>query len=242
MGSGDDDHEPAAKRRKTTGRRKAACQTCSLRKVKCDNTRPACFSCQTTGNECLYLNEPDETLTLNRVVEILGGQLHDLTKKLDALAPTNFAHSNGSGAPNISSEDAPATSNLDHLNLRFHDVPAFPDVKHLEPSRDFSHIPAHKTTADEVLTWPIFGAAFPPNYLIDAQLGYRLSTGGLVDDDDDSVDEDSTILQISSSIAPLDEHRVPALVDRFLENVHTKNPILDVEALVRKAGNMQREA
>ena len=101
-----------------------------------------------------------------------------------------------------------------------------------EPSRDFSHIPPHKTTADEILTWPIFENAFPSNYLIDPHLGYRLSTGGIFDEDS-SIDD--AILPTTSNIAPLEEHRIPALVDRFLENVHTKNPILDVEKLVSKS-------
>lgn len=230
MGSDEDGQEPATKRQKTTGRRKAACQTCSLRKVKCDNARPACFSCQSTSTTCVYLNEPEEeTWTLNRVVEVLGGQISEIAKKLETIAPANLACSNGSGAHHNGSDSAPANANVD-VNMSFHGISAFD--QHLEPSRDFSHIPPHKTTADEVLTWPIFEAVFPPNYLIDAHLGYRLSTGGVFDDD---VDADSTILHISNNVAPLDEQRIPALVDRFLENVHTKNPILDVEALVRKS-------
>lgn len=201
-----------------------------MRKVRCDNARPKCLSCQSTGSECVYLDEPDEGLTLGRVVEILGSQIDYLAQKLDSLAPANVLPSDGNGAHLVESAGGPAGAVNDDAGLPFHDVTAF--EQHLEPSRDFSHIPPHKTTADEVLTWPIFEAAFPPNYLIDAHLGYRLSTGGIFDDD---IDADSTILQISSSVAPLDEHRIPALVDRFLENVHTKNPILDVEAMVRKS-------
>ena len=38
-----------------------------------------------------------------------------------------------------------------------------------------------------------------------------------------------------SSLAPLEEERIPQLVDTFLQNVHTKNPVLDVETLVLKS-------
>lgn len=33
-------------------------------------------------------------------------------------------------------------------------------------------------------------------------------------------------------LRPPDDERIPYLIDRFLENVHTKNPILDVDSLV----------
>ena len=234
--------EPVAKRRKTTGRRKTACQTCSLRKVKCDNARPACLSCQTTGSDCHYLSGPEEdTLTLNQVVDILGHQIQEVANRLDNLPfrPTAGASHNGrSSQLNNILPGLERIESIDHQGY-------FPSPEHLddvvytrhndrpEPSRDFSHIPPHKTTADEVLTWPIFEDAYPPDYFIDAHLGYKLSTGGSFVDED--VDLEHSILPSSNSIAPLDEHRIPALVDRFLENVHTKNPILDVEALVQKS-------
>ena len=36
------------------------------------------------------------------------------------------------------------------------------------------------------------------------------------------------------SFKPPQEERIPILIDNFLQNVHTKNPVLDVEALVRQ--------
>lgn len=48
-------------------------------------------------------------------------------------------------------------------------------------------------------------------------------------------DVDESIVPLSNHIAPLDEQRIPNLIDRFLENVHTKNPVLDVETLVKKS-------
>lgn len=41
--------------------------------------------------------------------------------------------------------------------------------------------------------------------------------------------------EMFGNLAPLDEQRIPLLVDRFLENVHTKNPILNVENLVKQS-------
>lgn len=227
MESEDDGREQPSKRRKTTGRRKTACHSCSLRKIRCNNERPTCAQCQTTGSKCVYSNEPDEALTLNRVVEILSSQIDELTNKVD-----NFAASSATQLPVRSSQQI----ERGHLPLEHsNDSDTHFSVNHVitqqpQPSRDFAHIPPHRTTADEVLIWPIFDGAFPSNYLIDPHLGYKLSSGGAFDDH-----EQAEILQISHDVAPLDEQRIPALVDKFLENVHTKNPILDVENLVRKS-------
>ena len=40
---------------------------------------------------------------------------------------------------------------------------------------------------------------------------------------------------LASSIGPPDDERIPALVDSFLQNVHTKNPVLDVDTLIVKS-------
>lgn len=73
---------------------------------------------------------------------------------------------------------------------------------------------------------------FPKDYLIDFHLGHRLSPDALKFGDDIA---DDCVLPLSNNVAPLDEQRIPSLIDKFLENVHTKNPILDVETLVRKS-------
>lgn len=125
--------------------------------------------------------------------------------------------------------DSNATANEGSANEAFPHFDVYEPPP--QPSRDFANIPPHRTTADEVLIWPIFEDVFPKNYLIDPQLGHRLCPEALQFGDDIT---DDCILPISNNIAPLDEQRIPSLIDRFLENVHTKNPILDVESLVRK--------
>ena len=41
-------------------RRKAACQQCRARKVKCDNVRPMCGNCQLDGSGCIYVDPPPD--------------------------------------------------------------------------------------------------------------------------------------------------------------------------------------
>lgn len=101
-----------------------------------------------------------------------------------------------------------------------------------EPSRDFSQIPPHRTTADTVLTWPIFDNKFHDNYLIEPLL-YDPEVSDPQIHPRVSAERDN--FAMINSLAPLEEERIPSLVDNFLQNVHTKNPVLDVEALVLRS-------
>ena len=96
------------------------------------------------------------------------------------------------------------------------------DVDVTTASRDFLEIPAHKTSADTVLTWEVFEGRYPANALISA-----LFTTGASSQDE--------VLTVMGGLRLPNEESVPQLVDTFLQNVHTKNPILDVESLVKHA-------
>lgn len=43
-----------------SSRRRMACQSCRVRKVKCDGLRPSCGFCVSAGNQCVYLDNPDQ--------------------------------------------------------------------------------------------------------------------------------------------------------------------------------------
>lgn len=96
----------------------------------------------------------------------------------------------------------------------------------IESSKDFLHIPACRTTADAILRWPIFEATYPDS-------AFASSLFAPLDDDWHAAAEET--FTIDGGVRPVDDERVPLLVDNFLENVHTKNPILDVEELVKSA-------
>lgn len=42
-------------------RRRMACQSCRIRKVKCDNARPTCAICTNSGSECVYIDATPAT-------------------------------------------------------------------------------------------------------------------------------------------------------------------------------------
>ena len=98
-----------------------------------------------------------------------------------------------------------------------------------EPSKDFLQIPAHRTTADTVLNWDVFDGKYPPMALIGV-LFSRVEDGAIYDGGP-MIDH----VTPAGGLMPVNEEHIPLLVDKFLENVHTKNPVLDVEQLVKQA-------
>lgn len=96
----------------------------------------------------------------------------------------------------------------------------------LESSRDFLQIPPHKMSADTVLQWEIFDGKYGQNALIGALFQPREGQGS---SKSQGVDE----VVRTTGLRPPDDERIPSLIDSFLQNVHTKNPVLDVESLVK---------
>lgn len=96
----------------------------------------------------------------------------------------------------------------------------------IEPSKDFLAIPAARTCADAILNWPIHEGRHGPNILLSV----------LMAPDEACADLSQTASSdqlIPGGLIPLDEESLASLTDVFLENVHTKNPVLDVEELVK---------
>ena len=130
-----------------------------------------------------------------------------------------------SGTPNSFQHQASLHSNLS---------PVSQQTLTIEPSRDYLQIPAHRTTADTVLTWPIFAGRYEPNSLIQPLFNPIGSSNGndfSYDAGDELIARDLTI--VPGGLRDLPDEKIPSLIDNFLQNVHTKNPILDVEALLR---------
>lgn len=100
-----------------------------------------------------------------------------------------------------------------------------------ETSRDFLRIPPQRASADVILQWEIFGDKYPPNALI-GQL-FTPENGDLTQSGR-TPPASSDMVTPSVGLLPLEEEQIPSLIDRFLTNVYTKNPILDVESLVKQ--------
>ncbi|XWX01382.1 hypothetical protein V2A60_009409 [Cordyceps javanica] len=201
----------------TPQRRQAACQPCRLRKIKCDKKRPVCTICDVGGQSCKYLEDGTEKLTLENVTTTLLQKFEHLSSELAGLRELVQTRDEGQSydpAAQLPGKTVPVQTPAS-INA--------PDQssQSLEPSRDFLQIPQHPASADTVLCWEVFEDKFPANALIS-----NLFKPNAADAADD-------FITAPSRLTPLDEEIIPSLVDRFLQNVHTKNPILDVEALVK---------
>lgn len=84
---------------------------------------------------------------------------------------------------------------------------------------DELHIPSGRTTPDAILQWPIFEHQYPPTYLIDATFAAEMP-------DDDSENESSSPTSKAKG-SGYNEDQILERVQKFLDLVHIKNPILD---------------
>ena len=103
----------------------------------------------------------------------------------------------------------------------------------IELSRDYLLIPPHKTSSDTVLTWPIYEDRYASNHLIQTLFTPAISLAS-PNAPSNGLDSSDEIYTVAGGLRPPEDERIPALIDNFLQNVHTKNPVLDVEGLVRK--------
>lgn len=106
----------------------------------------------------------------------------------------------------------------------------------VETSRDFLQIPSHRTSSDAVLCWEIFDNQYGPNELIKSLFPFK--ENGL---SDTAFGHGEEVFSSHRRFKPVQEERIPALIDNFLQNVHTKNPILNVEQLVKEGRNAMQQ-
>lgn len=101
----------------------------------------------------------------------------------------------------------------------------------LESSRDFLQIPPHLMSADTILEWPIFQGKYPRDALIRGIFQPKGDIASSAQGSSSAPPVDEFVR--FTGIHPPDDERIPSLIDNFLQNIHTKNPILDVESLVK---------
>ena len=96
------------------------------------------------------------------------------------------------------------------------------------PSKDYLRVPAGTSSADTMLTWPVFKGKFLPQCIV--RTVFRPKDPA---ENEGPIGHGTDTIMVRNGLIPLADERIPTLIDRFLENVHTKNPILDTDALVR---------
>ncbi|KAH8601506.1 hypothetical protein B0O99DRAFT_500909, partial [Bisporella sp. PMI_857] len=98
---------------------------------------------------------------------------------------------------------------------------------------EYLKIPSGRTSADSILTWPIFGNRFGPEYLTNEVLAAAIFSEA------DLADNGHTIRP--SSYGVVNDQDVPFLLERFLAFVHVKNPFLDARLLKQYGRRMAED-
>lgn len=203
----------------------SACNLCRARKIKCNNARPSCSSCLAAGAACVYGDSQDQS----RYIECIHRTdlpLMQLTSFdpasiliLDRLDQVLHRLDHGS---------APQTRASTTTSPQ---LPEFQSIGTSTPRENQLRIPAQRTTADAVLQWGVFGSRYPDGYLSNAVF----DATNIEDDSDPEVLMSQQHLTSKTRGSGINEDAIPGLVQRFLDLVHTKNPILDVGTITAYA-------
>jgi len=190
----------------------AACQTCRSRKTKCDNRRPTCSFCESSGAACIYSTydlsayDPASLAILDR--------LSQLEENLKAHISTGLSVS--SQAIAYTSSDT-VTSSFAAVNTEgVSHVPA----SHID-SRPPQEIRALSNTVEHILRWPIFGDQFHSNL-------------GLVD----LLRQSAPWKPAKSANLDLETDACKQLLHHCFEHVLSKNPVLEEHFLRQTLNNV----
>ncbi|KAH6989939.1 hypothetical protein EDB80DRAFT_587984 [Ilyonectria destructans] len=161
-----------------------ACESCRVRKTKCDNERPQCSSCVKHTLPCSY----DPRL--------------DHSSPQPAPTEQTFAEAIAAvGSSQTPCQDA-----------------EYDQLCSIECSLE---VPTAFASADCLLTWPIFAGRWPRDLFARELLATSFESAQLGNDE--------PALPRSRHQKPgIREEDVPELVDRFLQFVHSKNPIFHI--------------
>ena len=145
-------------------------------------------------------------------------RLNQVISRLDDIPP----------GPEMRASDTPASLEA----VRAPEPPDQSATHSLDPGQNSYNalrIPASRTTADAVLDWPIFASRYPKSYLIDAVFEAEA-------ENEDSDNEETALNRtrhhgLSNKGRGINEDDIPQLVRAFLELVHIKNPVVDVDTV-----------
>ncbi|KAH6879479.1 hypothetical protein B0T10DRAFT_520121 [Thelonectria olida] len=208
-----------------------ACRHCRLRKVKCNNARPTCGNCEASKASCVYEDsqdlsslDPASILILDRLTQVLS-RLDQIQAPVVELASV------------VSQISTLESSRGIIAATKTPEAPSQPDqggqetLEHDRGSDDHSdqlHIPSSRTNPDAFLQWPIFGSRFPPDYLTDPVFELEGCDEG---QNFHNASASRTQPNTKTGSIGIEEDGIIELVQRFLELVHIKNPILDVDIM-----------
>ncbi|KAH6621711.1 hypothetical protein C7974DRAFT_397016 [Boeremia exigua] len=198
----------------------AACQLCRVRKVKCNNARPSCGGCLSSQISCVYEDSQDHSAFDPASILILD-RLNQVLARLDQ-GPSSSANTSPTAPTPGDSVHASTTATSD-LDLAVE-----------QESYDQLRVPSSQTTPDTILSWPVFQRQFPASFTTDSVFEAEVS-----EDIQDSSQNDHT--RFGQKVGGVNEECIPKLIKQFLQYVHIKNPVVDMDTIAMYAHTVSEE-
>ncbi|KAJ6114414.1 hypothetical protein N7486_000192 [Penicillium sp. IBT 16267x] len=219
------------KKRESRTRAPTACQTCRLRKTRCDNTRPTCSYCALQGVVCIYPEtsprpshrsgyESSNQEVLQQLKHI-SSLLEDI--KNDSSSADSSTRSLRSSLPELTTQNPSPLTDMGFPGIRnSHGGSSNGDYRACEHDPDLLYA---ASSAELMLRWPIYDRV-----TTDAEKHIR------------SFLLDALDAHSQSGIPPLQQLGIGPLVDdiqhlcrKYLQLVHRRNPVVDIDKLKRYA-------
>ncbi|KAL4751968.1 hypothetical protein BDW72DRAFT_212359 [Aspergillus terricola var. indicus] len=195
-----------------------ACQLCRIRKTKCDNRRPSCGTCTSQQFQCVYQDASTEFSSFDAASLAILDRVSYAIRLIEQ-QPANPDVSSSSDSPRTRHvpQQNPGRSTCLGLDL------TAPPGEVISRSTEYTFLLETqqlqaKCASGRVLQWPSLRDLCDPRE-VDKFFLNRTHSEYVVE---------KAVLFSSWGMR---EEDVPSLIERFLENVHTKNPILDPSEL-----------
>ncbi|KAL5002212.1 hypothetical protein BDV10DRAFT_191786 [Aspergillus recurvatus] len=195
-----------------------ACQLCRMRKTKCDNRRPSCGTCTSLQFQCVYQDASTDFSSFDAASLAILDRVNYAIRLIEQ-QPANPNASSSSDSPRTRHVSQQNPEKSTYLGLG----PTAPPEEPISRSTEYSFLLEAqqlqaKCASSRVLQWPSLRDLCDPSEVDKFFFNPTRS-------------EDVAEQAVSSSGWGIREEDVPSLTERFLENVHTKNPILDSNEL-----------
>ncbi|KAH7221669.1 hypothetical protein BKA60DRAFT_595530 [Fusarium oxysporum] len=206
-----------------------ACQSCRLRKTKCDNVRPVCGFCSRNGAQCVYPGSgPDSDYSSYDPASLtILDRLNHVVSLLESRPLAVLVNESGSFTRPSEPFDSSGRQAAISQPLRVTPIQASSDPTTHVPENDILQVldrldfPSTSNNCESIMRWPIFQDLVPEVHSFVLELNEDVEAGP------------SDARGVSGGKGVQEEDFIQ-LSKRFLAYVHVKNPILDVKDYKKK--------
>lgn len=216
----------------------AACQLCRSRKVKCDNQRPSCTSCRNLKVECTYRDSATDHSNFDQASLTILDRLNyaiQLVENLPQNLTSSFSNKDQRVLQSVEYECENPTPNDHNSNTHNRNE----DGQSIQNSSLMEALEvAANCASKEILQWPIFEGIVDPE-AVDAAFFEPQTVSNC--EANRTADDPRVLAPRSRSYQGVRKEDVLHLAEKFLTNVHIKNPVLDPKELRSIAKNTSED-